>query len=428
MPDGNILAHTTRALQVACELKKLGHEVRFATDGKYVPLIQNAGFPCEPHLTLDPEETLEICRQGRTNFYSPEFLARCVEEDCRLFERVRPNLILSDFRLSVSTSAEIAKIPHAEILNGLWTNYFTAPLTPPEGTIYDKILGRAIVSRFPGFLVKWIKALTLRHDVRVHNQLRRHYGLPLHRNLFDLWEGDINLIADIPEFAPTRHLPSHFTYVGPLLWQPSLPMPSWIDKLDPARPTLYITAGSSGNAKVFEEIIATLADTEYQCLVTTAGLIDLSHSSAKNVFVTDFAPGEALIRKSDLVICQGGNGTVYQALRAGVPIIAYPTMHDQHFNMDQVCRLEMGTRLSLLPFRRDELMKTIEETFRRREEYQARANLLASSFARFTGEARAAEVIDRFLGGEMPPDELGDKSTEREEESTIGLPGALSPA
>src|SRR5215475_10989961 len=92
VPDGNILAHTTRALQVACELRKLGHEVQFATDGKYTPLIRNAGFSCESHLTLNPDETFEICRRGRTNFYTPTFLAACVEADCQLFERVKPNL------------------------------------------------------------------------------------------------------------------------------------------------------------------------------------------------------------------------------------------------------------------------------------------------------------------------------------------------
>lgn len=396
LPDANILAHTSRSLQIGRALRELGYDVQFASDGKYMSLIRQAGFLCHPHLTLDPERLLEICRKGRTNFFTPDFLARCVEADCELFARVKPDLVLSDFRFSVSTSAEIMQIPHAVTLNALWTNYFSARLSAPENTVYEKFFGKALVSRFPSWLVKVLKELTLRYDVQSHNQVRRHYGLAARRNLFDLVAGDLNLIADLPAFAPTEKLPPHFSYVGPILWQPEIPLPDCFEQIDEAKPTIYVSMGSSGDPGIFQALADAFADTEYQCLVTTAGLTEIANPPA-NFLTTAFAPGETLMSKCDLVVCQGGNGTVYQALRAGIPILGYPTMHDQHFNMDLVERLKMGRRLSLSPFNARDLKVAVKDMLARSQEYTRQAKILANAFFHYPGETLAAKAIDDFL-------------------------------
>jgi UDP:flavonoid glycosyltransferase YjiC (YdhE family) len=48
----------------------------------------------------------------------------------------------------------------------------------------------------------------------------------------------------------------------------------------------------------------------------------------------------------DLVICHGGNGTIYQALQHGKPVIGIPTLADQKFNMRRVEALGLGKTLS----------------------------------------------------------------------------------
>lgn len=396
VPDGNALAHTTRTVQVASELRKLGYRVQFATDGKYVPLIRAAGFACEPHLTLDPKSVLNICREGRTNYYTEEFLHRCVEADCALFDRVKPDLVLSDFRFSVSTSAEVAKVPHAVILNSLWTNYFSGRLTAPENTVFSRIFGKTLVSLLSPYLTKLVKSWVLKFDNRAHNRVRRAYGLKKRTDLLDLIAGDLNLLADIPAFGPTKNLPERFVYVGPIVWQPEIAEPDWFGKLDPERPAIYISMGSTGDPRMFEEVVRVFGDTPYQCMITTAGLAKME-SLPSNIHVVEFAPGEKLMAKADLVICQGGNGTVYQALRSGVPILGYPTMHDQHFNMDQVERLGMGTRMSLYPFDADTLRAEADRIVSGRTQYRSVAESLKPEFEKYPGEKAAALAIDRHL-------------------------------
>jgi UDP:flavonoid glycosyltransferase YjiC (YdhE family) len=65
-----------------------------------------------------------------------------------------------------------------------------------------------------------------------------------------------------------------------------------------------------------------------------------------NFHVDDFLPGIRIMEICHLVICHGGNGTIYQALSKGVPVIGIPTMHDQEINMDRIVDLEMGIKLS----------------------------------------------------------------------------------
>src|SRR5690606_2260062 len=72
------------------------------------------------------------------------------------------------------------------------------------------------------------------------------------------------------------------------------------------------------------------------------------------------APGSRLLEKSDVIVCHGGNGTIYQAMRQGVPIVGIPTMHDQEFNLDRVEDLGIGIHLSELRFRPEHLKAAVD--------------------------------------------------------------------
>ena len=64
------------------------------------------------------------------------------------------------------------------------------------------------------------------------------------------------------------------------------------------------------------------------------------------IYVESFLDGDLVMEESDLVVCHGGNGTIYQALNHGKPIIGIPTIPDQRFNMQRVEALGVGQSLS----------------------------------------------------------------------------------
>jgi len=129
--------------------------------------------------------------------------------------------------------------------------------------------------------------------------------------------------------------------------------------------------------------------------MTTAGMADIQHIP-DNFYVVDYAPGSKIMEKSDLVVCQGGNGTIYQAMSQGVPIIGIPTMHDQEFNLDRVESLGIGIHLSELKFKPAHLVEAVEKILSE-ESYKKNALQYKNILERYNGPSKGAQLIDSYL-------------------------------
>ena len=240
-----------------------------------------------------------------------------------------------------------------------------------------------------------------------YTKLRQRHHLPPVHSIYDLIEGDMTLLADIPEYmATTPQMPDNYRYVGPILWRANLPVPSWLARLDRRRPTLYFTMGSTGDAQFFNEAIRVFGDTEYQVLITTGGLADLGRVPS-NIFVEEYANGEALMDVSDAVISHGGNGTVYQALSRGVPIIGFPSIFDQEINMQRVAALGAGLRMWRSQYDARALKAAVEQLLGDAR-YRERCQRLAHSIAYYNGPRRAAVHINHLIGSGSMTEQPGD--------------------
>jgi UDP:flavonoid glycosyltransferase YjiC (YdhE family) len=282
LPYGPALSHVSRTLLVAKVLRALQHEVVFASDGDFMRLPREAGFRVLPLKVLDKYVLADKTHQGRMDWYDDVTLAEHVAAELELFEEIKPDLVLSDFRTTAGTSAELAGIPSASILNASWTNYCSAhSKAPGKGAPHRSVLRRALAGcakpfsklrrakklADEGSLFGIRKCLSLiadcaeftpgpglppsspylwdlRTGAEPFHRLRRAKRLPDGGNLFDFMEGDVTLIADCPEFWPARNLPDNFHYVGPIAWEPEIAPPAWLERLDPARPTIYVTMGA----------------------------------------------------------------------------------------------------------------------------------------------------------------------------------------
>ncbi len=392
MPDGNWLSHVSRPLEIAKALRKLGgYHILFAGEGAYMQLPKECGFEVRPALTLDPDHVMRCSRSGRANWWDYSSLAAHVKADLDIFRQEKPDLVLGDFRLSLSTSCELAEIPLAVTLNAAWTDYYSAQEQAPEHLWVTRVLGRRLTTH----LLPWVKHAILRFDSRPFRKYRREHGLAPRHNIWDVWRGDLNLIVDTPNYGPTDNLPDSFQYIGPIVWQPNIAPPPWLERLDPDRPTIYFTMGSTGYSHFFELAIELFGDSEYQGVMTTAGMMQFD-KLPDNFFAVDYAPGAALMKKSDVVVCQGGNGTIYQALGHGVPIIGIPTMHDQEFNLDRVVALGAGIHLSDLSFQPEHLEQAVHDVLANNS-YREGARRQQVVLKQFDGPRAGARAIDSFM-------------------------------
>lgn len=395
--DGGFLSHVSRPLEIAKQLRVAGHDVSFAASGSYARLASDAGFVVRPIFTVPLEHILSRSRIGRADWYTLKHVRLTVEADRSMFDEVQPDLVLGDFRHSLHTSCELSRLPFAAILNASWTNYYSILYRAPEHLFITRLLGKTVATKFS----PWVKSAILRRDVAAHNQCRQQVGLAGVGNVWDMFSGDLNLLTDIPEYGPTQNLPANFHYVGPIIWEPDVAAPEWLGQLDRNRPTIYFTMGSTGHAKYLQVALEQFADTEYQCLMTTAGLLQPSQVP-KNFHVCDYAPGSELMKRSALVVCQGGNGTIYQALQHGVPVIGVPTMHDQEFNLQRVTDLGFGVELSDLRFKPGHLTRAVRQVLDE-PRFADAARHYQQVLAQYDGPRTAARVISDFLGGSGSP-------------------------
>jgi len=315
----NVLAHVGRPLLIANELRAMGYRVVFAGGGANFKLIEENGFETQPLAHLNKETLIRSIRRlfMGVGLWTEERLEEFVQDELRIYKEIQPSLVLHDTRPSIPISARVAGIPCVSVTNAYTTWYGTT-----SWRIFHPLL-HPFLEPLRRFLV-----------IRPHNRIRRKYGQPRTRPREMMYDGDLVLMADVPEYAPTHNLPDKYKYIGPLSWEPNIPLPAEFSDLNPDKPLIYFTLGSTGLPHLFRGVIDQLKGSEYQLVITTGLQIKPSQLEPlpENVFATTYLPGNQMIETCDLVICHGGNGTTYQALGAGVPIIAMPSHGEQWQN------------------------------------------------------------------------------------------------
>jgi MGT family glycosyltransferase len=397
MTDANFLAHVSRCTEIAKILREeYGYEIVFAGDGRFMSLPRQLGFATDKVFTVPGQRTLELAKRAGLVSYRwwNDACVRSIWSDLDCIRRQRPDAVLGDMHWSAGTAAEMAGLPYISVTNAHWTNYFSARIRALRDHFTTRLFGPKRAER----MIPLLRDYLGKYWVLPYIRFRKKHGLSTdrYRNILVLTEGDLTLLADIPEYGPTEGRPETMHYVGPIMWEPEMGLPAWFDRLDERRPTFYFTMGSTGYKRFFVDAIQLFGDTEYQVIITTGGLGLELDRIPKNCFVEKFAPGRPIMEKSHVVVNHGGNGTVYQAIVSGTPVIGIPYHIDQEINLQRVEELGIGLFLSERTCTPDVLIGAIETILRDRR-YKENVERLKGSVSRFEGARLAAQHIDAFL-------------------------------
>ncbi len=397
MTDANFLAHVSRCTEIAKILRRdYGYEVTFAGDGKFMSLPRQLGFATDRVFTVPGERTLTLAKRAGLVSYRwwNDACVRSIWSDLACIRRQQPDAVIGDMHWSAGTAAEMAGIPYISITNAHWTNYFSGRIRALKDHFSTRLFGARVAER----LIPYLRDTLGKYWVLPYIFFRKRHGLSIERykNLLVLTEGDMTLLADIPEYGPTENRPSTMHYVGPILWEPEMDVPQWFHRLEDERPTLYFTMGSTGYKRFFVDAIQLFGDTDYQVIITTGGLGLELDRIPRNCFVERFAPGRPIMEKSDLVVNHGGNGTIYQAIVSGTPIIGIPYHIDQEINLQRVEELGIGLLLSERTCHAEVLIGAIQTILVNRR-FKENIDRLKVSVSTFNGAELAAKHIDAFL-------------------------------
>ena len=121
--------------------------------------------------------------------------------------------------------------------------------------------------------------------------------------------------------------------------------------------------------------------------------------NSDNVIVYDFCDDKRLIPNIDLLITQGGLGTVTTGIRSGVPMMVLPLFW---YNMPQAIKVSRyGNGLSLNSL--EEQVAKIEENFVKlttTTSYLERAKSIQKEFTSYGGSRKAADLISKLVSNQ----------------------------
>ena len=382
------LAQVVRLATLARALHPARFEVHFAAAHFDEMIFAGTSFTRHHIHSLAPGTVAARVASGR-RIYGRRTLSRYVDEERKLLCALDPSLVVGDLRLSLSVSAALEGIPHAALINAYWSPQALREEFPLPDHPIVSLLGTRLATRyFPK-----ARPAVFRHFARPVNALRARHGLPALGSLAEvLTHGDHTLFPDVPALIPTRALPAHQRYLGPVLWSPPVPLPPWWEALDPQRPTIYVTLGSSGRVERLPLVVDVAAGLGYQVLVATAGR---SHLGAvpRHVHVADYLPGDLAARRAALVVSNGGSTTGYQALAEGRPVLGIAANLDQHLAMTAIQDAGAGLLLRSGTLKRaplaDALRRLVSEP-----SYTEAAGRLRDEFARWNAPAAFASFVE----------------------------------
>mgnify|MGYP000846928131 CR=1 FL=1 len=322
------LAHIGRPYLLAQWAKENGYQVHIATGAKGISLLNasTSHIPATEIFSISGETFYKRVNQGKF-FYTQSELTKYIEAEINIIDKIKPDFIVSDFRLTSAISARIMKIPLINLSNAYWSPYYECKFPAPNIGVFSLIPETLKTKIFD-----LIRPLAFKTFGRSLNTLRKKYQLPVANDFRTHYTaGDYTLYMDHPDFINLSQTPFRHSFLGPIIWSPKASESLHLVKNN----HIYITMGSSGNNKILTQIAKACLQLDRPMIISGLNKTEADKLAAEapgllnSATIKQFVDADEILGKCDLTICHGGSGTVYQSLKANVPVICFPNNPDQ---------------------------------------------------------------------------------------------------
>jgi UDP:flavonoid glycosyltransferase YjiC (YdhE family) len=349
IPTTAIPGHLNPLLGLARIFVKHGHEVLVQTGSTFKPKVEAAGIPFIPllpeadaevaqffakHPEVHEKKPLERTRFGLENYFLPQLPAQAAGLEMALHDFpadviLTESMFYGTLPLLLGRRHNRPTIVHTGItVLDLFSGKTTPPIPgasaeelekargerervilKPLRAAFDKTLAKLRCGPLPCPVLECMSTLP---DLYLHPSIQ---GLqyPGH----SVSSSKVRYIGNIPP-SPRQH-----------------PLPDWWQKLDKAKRLVLVTQGTVANWNLGQLIGPTLQglseEKDLLVLVTTGGrpAEDIPIDIPANARIAPFLPYEQVLPKIDLLITNGGYGTVNMALAQGVPIVSAGLTEDK---------------------------------------------------------------------------------------------------
>jgi UDP:flavonoid glycosyltransferase YjiC (YdhE family) len=414
--------HVNPMLAIARILMSAGHEVALYTGAAFRARIEASGaefFPLPPEADIDPTNPFAKIPEMRD---LPPGLDRMrVAMERFLVDNIPPQyvglravlrrfwpdaIVCDDLFFGLLPMLLDARSPRPPVvLCGTsilrWPRDDGAPhflgLTP--ATTSDQHVEYAVIAR--------------EFDEAVNRPVRRRLNRVLEdlgvgrtsRTLFEAFLGlaDAHLQLSTPSFEYPRDIPTSVHFVGALPIIPGqAPLPPWADQLDGSRKIVLVTQGTVANQDfnlLIGPTIAALADEPDVLVVVTSGgkpVETIPGPAPGNVRASCFLPFEWLLPKVDVMVTNGGYGSVNQALSFGVPLVVAGLTEDKADVSARIAWSGVGVNLATNTPSSDALRRAVRAVLDQ-PEYRQRARQMAEEFAKIDTKSEILRIVGQVV-------------------------------
>jgi MGT family glycosyltransferase len=279
----------------------------------------------------------------------------------------------------------------------------TAPIgltLPPDSSVLGRV--RNAILHF------MIDNIALRNLGTYADQIRASVGLPkLKRSVLEriTQPPNLYLLGTVPKFEyPRSDMYKHAHFVGALISPPidEFHPPAWWDDLKAEQPVLLVTQGTLANYDLNTLLIPTIRALSQEdiIVVATTGRIPVENiklgSLLDNVHIEQFIPYYYLMPHVDVMVTNGGFGSVQMALSNGVPLIVAGATEEKPEIAARVAWAGVGINLKTETPTKSQLLDAVR-TILRDPRYKHNAQLLQAEYKRYNGPQCAADLIQRLL-------------------------------
>jgi UDP:flavonoid glycosyltransferase YjiC (YdhE family) len=225
---------------------------------------------------------------------------------------------------------------------------------------------------------------------------------PLRMNVFDAAVSlpDVYMHSSVPGFEyPRRELPAPVHFVGSLASQTgTVTLPEWAHELDGAKRVVFATQGTLANenpGRLIESTLTAMADEPDVLVVVTMGgrpVNALRDPVPGNARIAAYLPFDWLLPKVDVVVTNGGYGTVNQALALGVPLVVAGLTEDKAEVSARVAWSGTGINLRTQSPSVDTLKQAIRNVLDV-PDFREAAGRMAAEFATLDTEAEVLRLV-----------------------------------
>lgn len=333
----NVMAHYLRCLQISSYLQ-LYFQIKFLFSPKFHSFIAQAGFETFECEALDAEKVQKGMISFDFTWLNERDLYRIYEGEVKIIKESGAAAVLGDMSPTLKMAAEKTGVQYFSLINGYMSRHYTYVRRIPRSFPLYRFCND-LPATLSNYFISMGEQISFHKIHSPFSKIRKHEGLSSKHSYLQELEGDVNLLCDLPEIFPQKNLPANYYFIPPLYHR--VHNNKKITKTDDTKKTLYVSMGSTGDW----EKVAFLNHVDYNKYnVVTAG--DNNHVIfGSNVFSYPFIDSSELFTIADLVICHGGNGTTYQALSYGIPVLCKTSHCEQEYNADGLERLHLGKSL-----------------------------------------------------------------------------------